>query len=36
MALSMVAEENIRALLEEHQQGLKKLHAHIRQYYHAQ
>ena len=36
VALSMVTDEKIRQLLEEHQQGLKNLHAHIRQYYHAQ
>ena len=36
MAISMVTDEKIRQLLEEHQQGLKNLHSHIRQYYHAQ
>jgi hypothetical protein len=36
VAISMVNDEQIRQLLEEHQQGLKNLHAHIRQYYHAQ
>jgi hypothetical protein len=36
LAISMVTDEKIRRLLEDHQQGLKNLHAHIRQYYHAQ
>jgi len=36
MAISMITDEKIRRLLEDHQQGLKNLHAHIRQYYHAQ
>jgi hypothetical protein len=36
VAISMVTDEKLRQLLEEHQQGLKSLHADIRQYYHAQ
>jgi rubrerythrin len=36
VAISMVTDETLRQLLEEHQQGLKSLHADIRQYYHAQ
>jgi hypothetical protein len=36
VAISMVTDEKLRQLLEEHQQGLKNLHADIRQYYHAQ
>jgi len=36
MALSLVTNEDIRTLLEEHQQGLKKLYDHIRQYHNAQ
>lgn len=36
VAISMLTDEKIRQLLEEHQQGLKNLHAHIREYCHAQ
>lgn len=36
IAISMITDEKIRKMLEEHQQGLKNLHAHIRQFYHAQ
>ncbi|MEP7377074.1 MAG: hypothetical protein ABI675_26980 [Chitinophagaceae bacterium] len=36
MAISMITDEKIRKLLEDHQQGLKNLHSHIRKYYHAQ
>jgi len=36
VAISMVKDEKLRQLLEEHQHGLKNLHADIRQYYHAQ
>lgn len=36
VAISMVTDETLRQQLEEHQQGLKSLHADIRQYYYGQ